>query len=403
MTRDPRLTRYFGLLVLVLAASLPLYRKWVSVAAPLAIVVWFFLPALPARLRALRRHGPTLAVLAFVALNLVSLLWSSHPDEGLDALSKYRYLLLVPVVATGLGRTSRHRVVDAFLAGATVATGLTWLALAGLISLGGASPDNPAVTMSHLDLSMILAVAALLALDRGLASTSPRTRVLWAAATFWLASGLVANLGRSGQLAFATGATVLVAVSVAGRSRRAAAIAVLALWALGVGLVLALPRVGDRLLEAGDEIRAAAVAGDFQSNQGRRLAAAIVASEMVRERPLVGFGIGGAMPRFRALLEEKHPDLAELVRWFPHLHNQYLQVAAELGALGLVILAVMLWQIGRLRGPGSATPNLGLLVAVAYVVGFLGDPYLHKQIPLAAFALLAGLATSAPEPDAPPE
>lgn len=403
MTRDPRLTRYFGLLVLVLAASLPLYRKWVSVAAPLVIVVWFFLPALPARLRALRRHGPTLAVLAFVALNLVSLMWSSHPDEGLDALSKYRYLLLVPVVATGLGRTSRHRAVDAFLAGATVATGLTWLALAGLISLGGASPDNPAVTMSHLDLSMILAVAALLALDRGLASTSPTTRMLWAATTFWLASGLVANLGRSGQLAFATGATVLVAVSVAGRSRRAAAIAVLALWAFGIGLALTLPRVGDRLLEAREEIRSAAVAGDFQSNQGRRLAAAIVASEMVRERPLLGFGIGGAMPRFRALLDERHPDLAELVRWFPHLHNQYLQVAAELGAIGLVTLVVMLWQIGRLRGPGSATPNLGLLVAAAYAAGFLGDPYLHKQIPLATFALLAGLATSAPEPDAPVE
>jgi O-antigen ligase len=250
---------------------------------------------------------------------------------------------------------------------------------------------------------MILAGAALLALDRGLSSTTPRTRILWAAATLWLASGLVANLGRSGQIAFAIGATVLVAVSVAGRSRRAAAIAVLALWALGVGLVLALPRVGDRLLEARDEIRAAAVAGDFQSNQGRRLAAAIVTSEMVRERPLLGFGIGGAMPRFRALLDERHPGLADLVRWFPHLHNQYLQVAAELGALGLVTLAVMLWQIGRLRDPGSATPNLGLLVAVAYAVGFLGDPYLHKQIPLATFALLAGLATSAPEPDAPPE
>ncbi len=400
MSRDPRLPRAFELLVLLLAFSVPLYRPWVTVAAPMIMILWLFLPDLRHRLRRLAGHGPTLAVLAFLLLNLLSLLWSSDPGEGLDYLTKYRYLLLVPVVATGLKRESREQVVSAFLAGAGLATVLTWLARQGVVTLGQSTPENPAVTMSHLDLSMILAVAALLALDRALVAPSTRLMSLWSAATLALASGLVANIGRSGQVAFAAGATALVAAHFAPRSRRASAVAVLTLWLLGIVVAVTVPRVGDRLHDARHEVRAALLDGDFESNQGRRLTAFLVASTMIRERPLLGAGIGGVMPRFRAVLDDRHPELAPLVRWFPHLHNQYLQVAAELGVVGLAALGLLLWQVGRGRPPDPSARRLGLLLAVAYALGFLGDPYLHKQLPLVAFALLAGLATSSPEPAA---
>jgi O-antigen ligase len=77
-------------LVVVLAFSIPLYRAWVSLSTALILVLWFFQGDLGGRFARVRRHGLTLAIVAFMALNLLSLLWSSHPAEGIEYWFKYR-------------------------------------------------------------------------------------------------------------------------------------------------------------------------------------------------------------------------------------------------------------------------------------------------------------------------
>jgi hypothetical protein len=149
-----------------------------------------------------------------------------------------------------------------------------------------------------------------------------------------------------------------------------------------------------RVLDGVRELQAAATQGRYDSNQGKRVAGAIVALDMVRERPLLGTGVGGTMERFRELLAERHPELQAVASWFPHLHNQYLQTVTETGLIGLATLLVMLAVLAL--GP-HATPHarhLGVLLAVAYLLGFLGDPFLRKQLPLVAFAIVAGLASA---------
>jgi O-antigen ligase len=82
------------------------------------------------------------------------------------------------------------------------------------------------------------------------------------------------------------------------------------------------------------------------------------------------------------------------VYWFPHLHNQYLQVATELGLVGLSALLYMMYCL--IRGPYRSFQEHGIAVAVgiAYLIGFMGDPYLHKQLPLVLFAVVAGLISA---------
>jgi O-antigen ligase len=79
---------------------------------------------------------------------------------------------------------------------------------------------------------------------------------------------------------------------------------------------------------------------------GWRLEKWMGALELIRQRPLTGWGIGSfpieqsrtvpdALPR--ALVERTGPTLAE------QAHNEYLQVAAEMGGIGL---ALTLWVVG---------------------------------------------------------
>jgi O-antigen ligase len=101
------------------------------------------------------------------------------------------------------------------------------------------------------------------------------------------------------------------------------------------------------------------------------------------------------MAEFRHLLDTEFPDLKPAVYWYPHLHNEYAQVATELGLAGLLSLAWVFWEI--LRGPykNREVDGAAIVLATVYLIGFLGDPFLHKQIPLVAFAVFAGLLAQA--------
>jgi len=388
--REPRpLDLYLNLLVLVLAFAVPVYRSWVSIAVPLVMLLWFFQGSLRERLRWIAADPVCRAVGLFLAVNLLSLAWSADRAAGLDYVDKYRYLLLVPMIATALRPGFVRHAETALLAGASVAAAASFAVMAGILDPIGVERSNPSPTMSHLDFSMVLATASLLALDR-LARKRPRgrPRLVLAAVAVGLTACLAANIGRSGQAAFAVALVVMAAVWSGRRSPRRTAAVVLAAVVALAAVWLATPRLQQRIGAAVDEIADAVGRGAYDTNQGNRVAAFLVASEIIRRDPLLGTGVGANMPAFRELLEGPYAQLKPAVYWYPHLHNQYLQVATETGLVGL---AALLWMMLRVARPGDRFTSRGVLVATVYLVGFVGDPYLHKQLPLVTFALLVGL------------
>jgi O-antigen ligase len=388
-----RINGLLNQLVVVLAFSIPVYRKWTSIAAALIMILWLAEGRLADKLATLRRHRLTLAIVAFVGFATLSLAWSADPAAGLRDLTKYRYLLLVPILATSLRADTHRRVENALLVGTALSLVVSYAVFAGLFRLRDAYPGNPAPSMSHLDYSMILAVAGLLALARLLeGGRRPGQQLAWTALLAFVVGGLLINIGRSGQVAFVGAALVVTPVILRERSRRAALIGLVAVIVLLGGAYLAVEPFRARVLDGVRELEAAALEGRYDSNQGKRVAGVIVTIDMVRERPLLGTGVGGTMERFRALLAERHPELQAVASWFPHLHNQYLQTVAETGLIGLAFLLAMLAVLAL--GPHATrhARHLGVLLAVAYLLGFFGDPFLRKQLPLVAFATIAGLA-----------
>ncbi len=156
---DPEKVPLIGWLTVVLAFSLPLYRPWLTLAATLVMLLWIFGGDLKSESKRLRNHRLTLAIVVFIALNLLSLLWSSDPAAGLRYVTKYRYLLLVPMVATAVPGIFRKRAAAAFQIGAIASVILSAAILIGALHLGGAHPGDPSATMAHLDYTLVLARA----------------------------------------------------------------------------------------------------------------------------------------------------------------------------------------------------------------------------------------------------
>lgn len=383
-------------LVVVLAFSIPLYRAWVSLAAILILLLWFFQGELKTRISQLGHHRLTLAVIAFLALNLVSLFWSVDPGGGFTYWRKYLYLLLIPAVATSVRPVFARAALIAYIAATSLAALMMPVVIFGDIHIRHIHPGNPATTMSHLDFSMILAVAGLLVLVH-LAHGSAedrRGRMIWLLPFAVVIGGLLLNIGRSGQFAFVATLSILVPYLLRRRSWVIRAGILILVAAILITTFLVVTPFHERVEGAVVELHDAVIEGRVDTNQGKRVAGMAVGFEMVRSRPVLGTGLGGNMIEFRRLLETRYPQYKDAVSWFPHFHNQYVQVATELGGVGLLSMLAIFAALFTGRYRNSECRAAALAVGCAYLFGFFGDPFLHKQLPLVLFALSTGIISS---------
>jgi O-antigen ligase len=396
-TQEPEsaLETTLGWLAIILAFALPLYRPWVTLSTTAILVLWLFGGGLAERGRRLRGHRLTIAVLVFLGLNIVSLVWTSDLSSGLRYLTKYRYFLLLPMIASVARPVYRRWTVNAFEIAAGVSVVLSVGVFIGWLRFRDAHPGNPSPTMAHLDFGIVLALASLLALARVLYSDLPvGRRVLWACLAVVITFGLVINIGLAGQFAFVGGLMVLFVHWVWGRPLRFVlgasagfALTLLAIW-------FSVPQIRAQFAGIHSELEAAMIDQEFDSNIGGRVAAMKVAREVFQMHPLLGTGVGGNIPALRHELDTHFEKLKPSIYWYPHYHNQYAQIATELGTVGLASLAWIFWELIRVRHRRRETDAAALILATVYVLGFFGEPYFHKQITLVLFALLSGLISA---------
>ncbi len=309
------------------------------------------------RLRGLLRREcrPLLVVvLAYVALLALTVLTSFDPAHSVGSMSE---LFALCTLALGLAllrdEGAVRGVVDAVL---LLATAEALIGLVQLVAAGG--PDlahRIRGTLSHyMTYSGILMIADLVLLARLVARG--RDAGWRAFALVPINAALVATLTRSAWVGLGAG---VVALLLLGRRR-------LLLWWLPLGLLLLL------LLPSAVLERAASIVDPDDTTNADRLSMAQAGAAMIRERPLVGQGpdmVEVRYPLYRV------PAAKRL--WVPHLHDAFLEIAAERGLPSLAALLLLLGlPLGRSlaayrREGGRAGPRADLwLGVVGALVGF---------------------------------
>jgi O-antigen ligase len=127
-----------------------------------------------------------------------------------------------------------------------------------------------------------------------------------------------------------------------------------------------------------------------------RTGALHAALRLVAQHPLTGTGPGQADLRWKG-----HDHGSQL---YTYVHNEYLQVTAELGLVGLGLLAVLLVAITRLlwrarpTGPAGAT-WAGVIAATAAFAVHSGFDFVWRLPAIVlTVTLLIGLVLPAPDP-----
>ena len=221
--------------------------------------------------------------------------------------------------------------------------------------------------------TLALGVASLALLVAGVV---PRVRVALLLYAFVLLVGTALNGTRSALFGVAAGSLLLLVVGmITQRSRRVVAISVAtaALAAGAVGLIFAPSLIGLRLAATVEALQAADSGDDLIERLepwgSDRSALYRIAADVVRERPLLGYGPDGfaaGVPPHRP--EGAHPTIQQGIPTSGHSWLSY--VVTSSGLLGLVaflsIVAVAFWLTFRrgLRMPA--------VVGAAMIASFLG-------------------------------
>lgn len=346
-------------LVVGLAASITLAQ-----GALLLLAAW---------LLARRRHAPPMAwpllpvVLAFAAWALVAAVAAADPVDSLDAARSLVWLGTPYVVLAALpdARSARRFLLALFVAIAAVAA-LAVVQAAACPAVEGRTLAWPlaaffrkcarargffSIYMTLGGVLMLVLVAVLPLLPR-----TPGRRLGFALGWLVGAAALALTFVRGAWLGFGLG----IGGVVAGSRRRWVALAL----AAGLGLLLLLPGVLDRVRSIGDP---------SDPTARERIAMFEAGLAMLEERPILGVGPG----QVRRWYPVHAPDYA-VRRSTSHLHNTPLQVAVEQGVPGLVLWLLLfggfLVRTVRILAavPAQAGDERGLVLgALAAIVGFL--------------------------------
>lgn len=357
---------------------------------------------------ALSRASAALA-LAALAGSLLAALASPRREISLDALRSIALLaLLLPLGASDAVARRRGWLAGAFLAACAVNAAVSILQGTGryrpfALETAGSREDTGAFAGNVGYLAIAVALASVLAAALLAAPLRRPVRLLAGAALALFAADLLVNR----NLTALTSAGAGIAAWLVVRFRRRAALPLLGTLLAGAALVAAYPPLRARAGLAYTLFRE----GDWNTLLSYRGGPWAAALEMVRERPLGGFGPGtfGAeyVPhRLSAEIRARRRFVSPLLTTsYAEAHSDYLQVATDcgivvallaVGAAGCLLAAVARAAWGSRSGFGSGfeSPEAALLLAflVAGAVAALTWFPLQRPITAAPLLLAAGRA-----------
>lgn len=356
----------------------------------LASLPWTARPSTPETWRRLRRARPLLTVLGvYLVLLMVAIGFSYDPRISFDAHSDLLNLAPLPLALLLVrGERDLRRLVDGLvIVGGVVAVA----ALAQLpIQAGGGAADGGAGLLDldqrirgpfshYMTLAGFLLVCDLLLLASMVYHRGWRQPWRWGLLAL-LNLTLLVNQSRNAWVALVVvGSVVLVA-----RRRRF----LLALPLLAVALVLLAPAP---LL-----VRMASVADPEDPSNYDRICMLEAGLHMVAERPVTGIGPDMVEERYPIYRPPTAPRFQR-----PHLHNSFLQLAAERGLPSLAAYVALMglalgaaWRGFRREG-GGAGPRADLYVGMMAVVvafnlaGLFENNWGDTEVQRAVVALLA--------------
>ncbi len=383
-------THVINILAIGYAFVVPLSRAGIAFFTILLSLFWLLEGDLKQKVTFLLHNRVIRALLAFVLFGMVSLLWTQHPYEALKYMGKYWYFLPLFVFATSLQKRYLSKVLSAFIFGMFVSEIISYGVFFELWHFKHATVENPSPFMHHIEYSVFLAFTALVLLSR-IFNTKEQLHKFFYTLFFVTVSGnLFLNAGRTGQFAFIVGVFVLALMSFKNRIKAMFVFVVLAATMLGMAFTFS-QTFHDRIITGKENIINVIEKKDYCTSWGGRVGSWIVSTDIIRENPLLGVGIIDNMKVFHRIIDYHYPKMRCMHKSFMHTHNQFLEIATQMGLVGLLFFIYLFYTMARLPIVERQYKNIQYTYVALLGFAFIPEVLFHRQFSMALFALITGL------------
>lgn len=319
--------------------------------------------------------------LAFFWVFPLSLLWTEDLAAGYRMVGRYTFFLLSPLYLTVARRELIPYCIAAFLAGCALAEALAyynWLQLhvfpdwpRGIRVMKNEMDTAPFV--DRIMYAPMLAWAGFLALRSALSTQRIAPRIGYLVLAAATAGNLVLSGGRTGQLAFLVLVAVLIFQRFARRPLLAGLLSVLAVGGLLGGGYAGSDYFRERVDAAIHEV--SIIEANINTSSGLRLNFYMNSLRLFAEHPLLGVGAGDYPAEYDRINARHTPEAFTTT----NPHNQYLFVLSTTGALGGIVLALVLLPptLWRRQDPELDGLRLALLVFIGAIC--LLESYLWRS------------------------
>jgi len=384
-------TNYY--IILLFAFMMPLSRATNSLFDALLIVLLLLQGNYKQHFETLKHSALAKVLLLFIAYTVLSLLWTEHLHEGLNAKKLYIQWFAIFAIALSIKKEQVFTVVSAFLFGMLVSEFLTYGMFFEFWKIKGHGAEYPSPFMFHIDYSVFLAFTALILLNRILSQRyNPKEKFFLLLFFLTVTGNLFINDGRTGQLAFLVGifATVFIHFKI---NLKSIGIALVLIAVLFSGAFQLSSKFQQRVEAAQSDIHKI-TQGNLDSSWGYRVAMYRVAADIFKENPLIGVGVGDYQSAAKTALDKNDHGFSEAFKTFlpkRHFHNQYLNVLVQGGLIGLILMLMIFYYLVKLTIEDPELKELSLIFAVVMLTAFLPEPLWLKQFTNMLFILFMGL------------
>lgn len=339
-----------------------------------------------------------LALLAYLSLLVVGLLWSADLSYGLKVVGHYWFWLSLPVVLSVVEHPERRRLFLLFLSSGLALHLLLcvfqWFGLYH-VNLAGSTMDDATGHIGHIGFGFIYGIWAAWLLDLGWQSSGRFRWLCWSAA-IWSWVMIFAAQGRAGYII----ATILMLFVLFKRVKLTILSTVVAVVFLAlVSLMTVSSEAGRQRVDTTLTNVQGVLSGDVKSADPR-FSFWLIALEIWKKSPVIGVGTGG-FPEASKVVCEERPELKYTPDSQPpgNPHNTYLLSLSRWGPVGLILFIGLiggwLMQTGRKQINCKFNSRLFIpLTGIALMIDALFAPTLEQHFTGLFLVILLGLGLS---------
>ncbi|MCK4838618.1 MAG: O-antigen ligase family protein [Desulfobulbaceae bacterium] len=381
-------------LIICFSFFLPLSTSATSILAIMIILSWLIDADFGNKFDEIKDNKVVLAVLAYVAVFVIALLWTADIPQGLDAVKKQWKLLLLPIFLTSVRKEHFKFYLGAFITAMFLSALVAIPVWFGLFSTRHGTSLNPTPFMNRIDYLPFLALATFIVVESVIYRLQGKRKIAAAAIALIMTFNIFVSQGRTGQVAFIVLIFLTFFQYFKEKVLKATVISTICIFTILLGAYNFSTNFQTRTDQTITNF------SDFENKPktslGQRLTFTINTWEIVTENLLIGVGSGDFQGKYKEINIKRSPA-------FPNTsdpHNHYLYVLAKFGIFGLaVFFSVFYFQLQFWNKTNDEFNRIRLGLIVCYLTIMLAGSYLTHHNATFLFVLFSSFLFKHPAPE----